>query len=340
MGQSNMLGEGKKAGTTTGSLQYAVETEHKYAYLWDAVHKNYSTSKNVRNVFVMGAGGMDAAITLQHNEFMTAATDKPGPVPGMHSAAKGTIGPELGIGFALGHAMPAEAVMTLKSCIGNRALGWDLLPVTTKRSTYVVVDPKTKMNETWIYAGYHDTPEKWLNGTVPVARPWYAGIQYDGDVNRSGLVLGDIASFYPGAECFEVAGFFWWQGDRDSRDMGLSTHYEANLVTLIEQLRLQFHAPAAPFVTASLGQTVLGSTAGDGLILDGMLNVGCNGAGAGGGATAKCKYPQFKGNVAAVYTHPLLHSPGSSGAHYGGDAETYMNVGEAMGAAMVEMLKA
>ena len=52
------------------------------------------------------------------------------------------------------------------------------------------------------------------------------------------------------------------------------------------------------------------------------------------------KYPEFAGNVAAVYTHPLMHTPGSSGAHYGGDASTYMNVGEAMGAAMVKMLDA
>ena len=40
-----------------------------------------------------------------------------------------------------------------------------------------------------------------------------------------------------------------------------------------------------------------------------------------------------------MYTHPLLHTPGSSGAHYGKDAKTYMNVGEAMGAAMVKMLQ-
>ena len=51
------------------------------------------------------------------------------------------------------------------------------------------------------------------------------------------------------------------------------------------------------------------------------------------------KYPEFKGNVAGVYTHPLEHSPGSSGGHYGKDAQTYMNVGQAMGAAMVNLLK-
>jgi hypothetical protein len=44
---------------------------------------------------------------------------------------------------------------------------------------------------------------------------------------------------------------------------------------------------------------------GGGLILDAMENV----------ANAT-KYPEFKGNVAAVYTHPLEHTPGSSGGHY------------------------
>ena len=71
-----------------------------------------------------------------------------------------------------------------------------------------------------------------------------------------------------------------------------------------------------------------GSTDNGGLILDAMEAVADG-----------TKYPAFKGNVAAVYTHPLLHSPGSSGGHYGKDAETYMNVGQAMGAAMVGLLK-
>jgi hypothetical protein len=53
----------------------------------------------------------------------------------------------------------------------------------------------------------------------------------------------------------------------------------------------------------------------------------------------QAKYPEFKGNVATVYTHPLLHTPGSSGGHYGDDAFTYMNVGQAMGQAMVSLLK-
>ena len=30
----------------------------------------------------------------------------------------------------------------------------------------------------------------------------------------------------------------------------------------------------------------------------------------------------FVGNVAAVYTNPLMHTPSASGGHYGGDAYT------------------
>ena len=52
---------------------------------------------------------------LKHDEFMTAAVGH-------------TIGPELGIGWALSRHTAAAPIMCLKSCIGDRSLGWDLLP--------------------------------------------------------------------------------------------------------------------------------------------------------------------------------------------------------------------
>eukprot|EP00038_Savillea_parva_P005021 m.146066 g.146066 ORF g.146066 m.146066 type:complete len:423 (-) comp11640_c0_seq3:107-1375(-) len=324
MGQSNMLGEGKKTGTGN-SLENAVQNQSMYQYLWDKSTGNWSVSKNVRNVFVMGSGGVDAPITLFNNEFMTAATDTPTGPAGMGPKAKDTIGPELGIGGALENYSSTEPMMMLKTCIGNRALGWDLMPPGTPRSNFT--DSK---GQAWEYCGYHDGAQKWQAGTPPPPiGGWYAGLQYDGDTQRAYDVLGNLSTFYPGAKCYEVAGFFWWQGDRDSYDTGLSTHYEANLVQLIKQLRIQYGSPNAKFVTASLGQTVQGDTSNGGLILDAMEAV----------ANAT-KYPEFAGNVAAVYTHPLEHTPGSSNAHYGGDAFTYMNIGEAMGNAMVKMLQA
>lgn len=312
LGQSNMLGEGKIKGDTNGTLEFAVHTEKKYPYLVDA-KGNWTTRDDVRYVFIMGSGNSSFEKSkLQHNEFMTVKGS--------------TIGPELGIGRAMGDYSQATSkapTMILKSCIGNRALGWDLLPPGSKRWEYT--DSKGTV---WEYAGYHESPEKWEKGTKPVPVNWMAGEQYDGDINRTKIILANLGTYYPGATSYEVAGFFWWQGDRDHYDMGLTTRYEHNLVHLIKTLRSDFNAPNAKFVTASLGQTVMGSNSTDGIILDAMLAVdGKSG-----------KYPEFKGNVAAVYTHPLSMG-GSSSGHYNGNAETYMNVGQGMGASMVALLK-
>ena len=55
-------------------------------------------------------------------------------------------------------------------------------------------------------------------------------------------------------------------------------------------------------------------------------------------AVSKSSDPELKDQVGFVYTNPLSKG-GSSSGHYGGNPETYMNVGEAMGKAMVELLK-
>ena len=42
--------------------------------------------------------------------------------------------------------------------------------------------------------------------------------------------------------------------------------------------------------------------------------------------------------MATVYTHPLSQG-GASNSHYNGNAQTYMDVGKAMGEAMVGLMK-
>jgi len=326
MGQSNMLGEGKVTGlSTNNTLEHAVFVDNMYPYLKDEKNNNWAVADQVRNVFIMTSGNATFnQSTLQDNEWMQAPDGK------VVGSKKSSIGPELGIGFSLANVTSLGHVMTLKSCIGNRALGWDILPPGSP--SWEVTDTKGVVHT---YAGYGQAPRNWVKGgpikpTSGGVASWYAGKQWDGDTANALHILDNLSTYYPGATKYEVAGFFWWQGDKDSRDMGLAGHYEENLVNFIKAVRTTFKAkPNAPFVTASLGQTVKGSTGGDGLILDAMLAVdGTSG-----------KYPDFKGNVAAVYTHPLLNTPGSSGAHYGRDAKTYMNVGEAMGAAMVKLLQ-
>ncbi len=303
MGQSNMLNFGKIKGGD-GSLETAVKEKKLYPYLIDN-EGNWTVRGDVRNVRVMGSG--TGGMREFNNEWMTIS---------------GNVGVEIGIGHAVGDATNAP-VMILKSAIGNRALGWDLLPPGSEG--YEFTDSKGK---TWVHPGYKGSPERWEKGTEPKKIGWYAGMQYDGDVARAKKVLSDLDKYYPGANGYEVAGFFWWQGDRDSRSEALSSRYEKNLVHLVKQLRKEFDAPDANFVCASLGQSEKGATDGGGKILEAVLAVD----GASG------KYPEFKGNVAGVYSHPLSKGS-SSGSHYGGNAETYMNIGEAMGKAMVKLMK-
>jgi hypothetical protein len=300
MGQSNMVGMGKITGGP-GSLENAVKNEKKYTYLVDDAG-NWVERKDVRYVRVMDAKG--GGMQLFNNDWMTVKTCK-------------TIGPEFGIAHVVGDAVDAP-VMILKSCIGNRSLGWDLLPPGSERYT---VDGTT-------YAGYKDTPESWVEGQPKKAVNWYAGLQYDHDTAYAKKVLSELDTYYPGAKGYEVAGFFFWQGEKDCGNPVHAARYEQNLVNFIKQLRKDFNAPNAKFVLATLGEATKDIKGNEALVLAGQLAVD--------GTTGK--YPEFKGNVATVFSNPMAHG-GSGNGHYGGNAETYMDVGEAMGKAMAEMLK-
>ena len=81
--------------------------------------------------------------------------------------------------------------MLLKSCTGDRALGWDLLPPTSKGYTYHNVS----------YAAYHESPAECPAGTrgTTACKPisWYAGTQYDGDIVRASSALANLSTFFP-----------------------------------------------------------------------------------------------------------------------------------------------
>ncbi len=307
MGQSNMLEMGKVAGNKDGTLEHAVKSKGLYPYLVDDAG-NWTQRADVRNVAVMGSGG-PGKTNVRKNDWLRVAGGK--------------IGVEIGIGHHMGQFHEAP-VLILKSAIGNRSLGWDLLPPGSP--SYEFTDPKD--GKTYEYAGYGQTPLRWEKGTEPKPITWKAGVQYDGDVARAKQVLSELDKYYPGAKDYEIAGFFWWQGDKDRYNAGHSQKYEGNLVNLIKHLREDFNAPRAKFVCATLGQTDKEDASGtEKDILEAQLAI-----------SDPSEHPEFKGDVATVYSHPLSKG-GASNGHYGGNAETYMNVGQAMGAAMVELMK-
>ncbi|MFU8848317.1 MAG: sialate O-acetylesterase [Opitutales bacterium] len=290
MGQSNTLEMGKVTD----------ELKELYPYLADDSGA-WTVRKDVRNVSVMQKG---SNMDIYRNDWLTISGNK--------------IGIEIGIGHYLGHAIDAP-VMVLKSSIGNRSLGWDLLPPSVKTYEY----------EGQPQPGYREMFKSKTDKTVVKweGEGWYAGKQYDDDVGNAKKILEELDQYYPGAKGYEVAGFLWWQGDKDMRNAAHYNNYEKHLVALIKDLRKDFDAPKAAFVTASLGQTdESDNSSGHGIILQAMKTV------------ASGKYSRELGNnIGFVYTNPLSKG-GSSGAHYNGNAETYMNVGEAMGKEMLELL--
>jgi hypothetical protein len=301
MGQSNTLEMGKVT-PNLGEL---------YPFLVDDAGKP-TVSQDVRNVSVMQKG--DKA-NVYRDEWLSLT-------------GKNKIGIETGIGHQLGHAIDAP-VMLLKSSIGNRGLGWDLLPPGSESFEYTAMDKKAGKEVTWVYAGYKQSPNRWEKGTEPTPIGWYAGKQYDDDVANAKKVLADLEKHYPGAKGYEVAGFFWWQGEKDCGDAALAARYEKNLVTLIQALRKDFNAPKAKFVLGTLGEAEKGKVSGPaGDVFNAHMAVD--------GETGK--YPEFKGSVSTVYTNPLSKG-GSGNGHYNGNVETYTNVGLAMGEAMVKLLK-
>jgi hypothetical protein len=309
LGQSNMVGMGNVTGDKGETLEKAVKTEKLYQYLLDA-SGGWAERNDVRYVQVMvGRGG---GMNVLHNEAL--------------KVGKGKIGVEYGFGHKVGDFLD-EPVMILKSCIGNRALGWDLLPPGSEGFEFTTKDKKTGKEVTYVHPGYKGSPERWEKGTEPKPIAWYAGKQYDDDVANAKKVLSELDKYYPGAKGYEVAGFLWWQGERDCGSEGLSNRYEKNLVNVIKSLRKDFNAPNAKFVIATLGEASKGCGGNTETVMNAHMAVD--------GKTGK--YPEFKGNVATVYTHDMARG-GNGNSHYGGNAKVYMDVGEALGKAMVELL--
>lgn len=302
LGQSNMLGFGKVGPEDQqGTLEYLIHNEGKYSHLRDA-EKNWAKRQDVRFVQLMHRNGKMSTL---RNEWLTI---------------KGNVGPEVQFGHVVGKALD-DPVLLLKSCIGNRSLGWDLLPPGSQQFEF----------EGKIYAGYKESPLSWDKGTKPVPINWYAGKQYDDDIANAKKILASIGDYYPGASRYEVAGFVWWQGHKD-QNAAHASRYEKNLVHLINTLRADFNAPEAKFVLATI------AFGGEQLSGHGLTVVNAQLAVSGD----RGNYPKFKGNVKTVDARPFwrdrLVSPSGAGHHYNHNAATYLEVGTALGQAMVELL--
>jgi lysophospholipase L1-like esterase len=146
-------------------------------------------------------------------------------------------------------------------------------------------------------------------------------------------VIGDeLERAYPGyaGQGVELAGLIWFQGLADAGSKADATQYQKNLANLITDLREDLNAPTLPVVIAAIAHSNQQMHTGQQAVFDAQLAIG-----------DPKQYPQFVGNVAVIDTRPFWrpHSQSPGGRDpYRGNAQSYLDIGSAMGQAMLKLL--
>jgi len=176
-----------------------------------------------------------------------------------------------------------------------------------------------------------DRIDQWLD----LHRYLLNGQEYLELVDGVKKVMGDEAErAVPGysGQGMELAGIFWLQGEADSQWPSKAAAYEEHLANLIRDLRRDFNAPELPVVVAALAKASREMRDGEQQVFDAQMAVG-----------DPVKYPEFKDNVASIDTRPMCRpkeeNPGGRD-RYSGNAASYLEIGDAMAAAMLDLLGA
>jgi hypothetical protein len=188
----------------------------------------------------------------------------------------------------------------IKTAMGNRALGFDFRPPSSGRT-----DPDSKwesLEYNLMVEGVRKTLDK-IDEVVP-------------DYKEQG---------------YEIAGFVWFQGHKDSFSEELIENYEKNLANLINDVRKEFKKPKLPAVVATIGF-------GGHNMAEKFLRIHR----AQMAVADDKRHPEYAGNVASVDTRDFWRevdeSPTNQDYHYHRNAETYVLIGDALGRSMVRLL--
>jgi len=247
-----------------------------------------------------------------------------------------TIGPELGFGEVVGEALD-EQVLLIKTCWGGRSVRRDFLPPNAP------MPPDEQLAQELANARKR-RPET----TMEDIKARY-GKAYRDMIAAVRDVLGNVKTYFPGYDpkrgC-ELAGFVFFQGWNDMVDgqqrAEKYVHYTERLAQLIRDVRHDLKAPDLPVVIGELGA---GGNRGDFQKAQ----------------AAVAELPEFRANVRFVKTvefwepeveqmekagvwkgpdWPKFYNLASNrGYHYLGSARIYTRIGQAMGRAMVSLVK-
>jgi alpha-galactosidase len=166
------------------------------------------------------------------------------------------------------------------------------------------------------------------------ARGGAIGPYYTGMLLRINQVIADLPTYYPAyqlADKYEIVGFGWHQGFNDRINASFTAEYEANMTNLIKDLRTDLQVPNLPVVIGDTGMS--NAPTGVGSLVAAQANV-----------ADPSRHPEFTGNVITVKTtrfdYGTLLGGSTEGYHWNWNAESYFNIGESMGLAMMSLLPA
>ena len=198
-----------------------------------------------------------------------------------------------------------EQVLIIRTAIGNRGLAWDFRPPSSGKLPDIKDDLK-----------------KW------------EGVEYYMMVEGVRKSLENIDKIVPNYQNqgYELAGFVWFQGHKDTGSEQWASAYEQNLVNLIRDVRKDLKAPKLPVVVATVGFSGHEMSGNTKTVWEAQMAVG----------DVK-KHPEFAGTLKTVDTRDFWRnaeqSPSGQGYHYNRNAETYMLIGESMAKAMIDLVE-
>ncbi len=210
-------------------------------------------------------------------------------------------GPELGFGHVVGDHLDSP-VLIIKTAWGGKDLAVDFRPPSS--------------------------------GDTPLKKDREVGAFYR---KMMAVIKESLANFekdFPELKGYkpEFAGFGWHQGWNDGCSKEATAEYEKNMANFIRDVRKDLGVKDLPFVIANTGQNGPKTKGTFATLCQAQLDIG----------DAK-KHPEFKGTVTSIETRGFKRtneqSPSGFGYHWNHSGESHFLVGDAMGKAMVKLLK-
>jgi len=192
------------------------------------------------------------------------------------------IGPEYAFGYYMGETFDQQ-VLLIKFAPGGQSLHVNFRPPSASKTGNAKLDDQVLTKE---------VADRWNEGR----REHVVGLQYRNMVRYVHATLDNLKERFPAYDekaGYEICGFVWFHGFNDMFDETGRKQYGKNLVCLVNDMRKEFKAPQMKVVVGVMGVNGVQNEVGKQKdVRDGQRCVNT--------------VPQFKGNVKAVETAPLL----------------------------------